>query len=135
MSDIKAQFLGQETPGPIQASQIDTVPWSHEGSDATVEFATDELTAFCPATNQPDFYELKLSYVPKKHLLESKAMKLYLWSFRDKGAFAEDLAATLLDDLVKACGPVWMEVDLTQKVRGGLQIRTVVRHTEKPPET
>jgi 7-cyano-7-deazaguanine reductase len=128
MSDIKAQFLGHETPGPIEADQIATVPWSHENSDATVEFTTDELTAFCPVTSQPDFYSLKLTYRPKKQLLESKAMKLYLWGFRDKGAFAEDLAATLLNDLVGACEPEWMEVDLTQKVRGGLQIRTVVKH-------
>jgi 7-cyano-7-deazaguanine reductase len=56
-------------------------------------------------------------------------MKLYLWGFRDRGAFAEDLAATLLKDLVAACDPVEMTVDLTQQVRGGLQIRTVVRHT------
>ena len=55
-------------------------------------------------------------------------MKLYLWGFRDEGAFAEDLAATLLEDLVAACDPVEMTVDLTQRVRGGLQIRTVVRH-------
>ena len=128
MSDIKAQLLGHETPGSIEADQIATVPWSHENSDATVEFTTDELTAFCPVTSQPDFYSLKLTYRPKKQLLESKAMKLYLWGFRDKGAFAEDLAATLLNDLVGACEPEWMEVDLTQKVRGGLQIRTVVKH-------
>ncbi len=129
MRDIENQLLGREAPGPIEADQIDTVPWSHEGSDATVEFTTEELTAFCPVTSQPDFYSLKLTYTPKKQLLESKAMKLYLWGFRDKGAFAEDLAATLLADLVKACDPVWMEVDLTQKVRGGLQIRTVMRHS------
>jgi 7-cyano-7-deazaguanine reductase len=55
-------------------------------------------------------------------------LKLYLWGFRDKGIFAEDLAATLLKDLVAACDPVEMTVDLTQQVRGGLQIRTVVHH-------
>ena len=78
-------------------------------------------------TDQPDFYELKLSYRPKESLIESKALKLYLWGFRDKGIFAEDLAATLLKDLVGTCDPVEMTVDLTQRVRGGLQIRTVVR--------
>jgi 7-cyano-7-deazaguanine reductase len=93
-----------------------------------VELTTDELTAICPVTGQPDFYDLKLSYRPKERLLESKAMKLYLWGFRNEGAFAEDLAATLLADLVAACEPVEMTVDLTQRVRGGLQIRTVVRH-------
>jgi 7-cyano-7-deazaguanine reductase len=122
------KVLGRDVRGPIGAGEIDTVPWSHGGKDAVVQFTTDELTAICPVTGQPDFYDLKLSYRPKERLLESKAMKLYLWGFRDEGAFAEDLAATLLDDLVAACEPVEMTVDLTQRVRGGLQIRTVVRH-------
>ena len=122
------RVLGRETGGPIGAEQLDTVPWSHADADAVVEFSTNELTAICPITGQPDFYELKLSYSPSTRLLESKAMKLYLWGFRDRGIFAEDLAATLLEDLVAACEPVEMSVDLTQQVRGGLQIRTIVRH-------
>ena len=104
------------------------VPWGHGNTDALVEFVTNELTATCPITGQPDFYELKLSYRPKAPLIESKALKLYLWGFRDKGIFAEDLAAMLLEDLVEARNPREMMVDLTQQVRGGLQIRTVVRH-------
>ncbi len=122
------RVLGRETRGPIEAEQLDTVPWNHANADAVVEFSTNELTAICPITGQPDFYELKLSYSPSTRLLESKAMKLYLWGFRDRGIFAEDLAATLLEDLVAACEPVEMTVDLTQQVRGGLQIRTIVRH-------
>jgi 7-cyano-7-deazaguanine reductase len=55
-------------------------------------------------------------------------MELYLWSFRDRGIFAEDLAAILLQDLIAACKPEEMTVDLTQQVRGGLQIRSVMRH-------
>ena len=128
MQQDEKQVLGRETRGPIGAEDLDTVPWRHPGADATVEFTTDELTAICPVTGQPDFYDLKLSYRPRAKLLESKAMKLYLWGFREKGAFAEDLAATLLEDLVAACGPEEMTVDLTQRVRGGLKIRTVVRH-------
>lgn len=124
------RVLGRDVRGPIGAGDIDTVAWSHGDKDAVVEFTTDELTAICPVTEQPDFYDLKLTYRPKERLLESKAMKLYLWGFRDKGAFAEDLAATLLEDLVAACGPVEMTVDLTQRVRGGLRIRTVVRHAQ-----
>ncbi|WP_047864475.1 preQ(1) synthase [Rubrobacter aplysinae] len=123
-------MLGSDARGPIEAGQLDTVPWNHPGSDAVVEFSTDELTAFCPVTGQPDFYVLRLSYRPAGRLLESKALKLYLWGFRDKGAFAEDLAATMLEDLVAACEPRGMTVDLTQKVRGGLELRTVVRHGE-----
>ncbi len=128
MQQEDERVLGRDVRGPIGAGEIDTVPWSHGGKDAVVEFTTDELTAICPVTGQPDFYDLKLAYRPKERLLESKAMKLYLWGFRDEGAFAEDLAATLLDDLVAACEPVEMTVDLTQRVRGGLKIRTVVRH-------
>ena len=122
------RVLGREARGPIEAAQLDAVPWSHGDTDATVEFTTNELTATCPITGQPDFYELNLSYRPKQSLIESKSLKLYLWGFRDRGIFAEDLAATLLKDLVTACDPVEMTVDLTQQVRGGLQIRTVVRH-------
>jgi 7-cyano-7-deazaguanine reductase len=123
------RILGREVRGPIGAEDLDTVPWTHGDSDAMVEFTTNELTAICPVTGQPDFYELKMGYRPRERLVESKSMKLYLWGFRDRGAFAEDLAATLLKDLVAACDPVEMTVDLTQQVRGGLQIRTVVRHT------
>ncbi len=128
MQQEDKRVLGRETRGPIGAEQLDTIPWSHTGTDAVIEFSTTELSAVCPITGQPDFYELRLSYRPGTRLLESKAMKLYLWGFRDKGMFAEDLAATLLKDLVAACDPVEMTVDLTQQVRGGLQIRTVVRH-------
>ena len=128
MRQDEGRVLGREARGPIGAEQLDVAPWSHGDTDAVVEFTTNELTATCPITGQPDFYELKLSYRPKESLIESKSLKLYLWGFREKGIFAEDLAATLLKDLVAACDPVEMKVDLIQQVRGGLQIRTVVRH-------
>jgi 7-cyano-7-deazaguanine reductase len=115
------QVLGRDARGPITAERLDVVPWSHGDTDAVVEFTTNELTATCP----------KLSYRPKGSLIESKALKLYLWGFRDKGIFAEDLAATLLKDLVGVCDPQEMTVDLTQQVRGGLQIHTLVRHERR----
>src|SRR5215207_4539412 len=130
----REQVLGRNVRGPIGAEGLDAVPWSHGDTDAVVEFTTNELTAACPITGQPDFYELKFSYRPRESLIESKSLKLYLWGFRDRGIFAEDLAATLLEDLVAACDPVEMTVDLTQQVRGGLQIRTVVRHPSQSPE-
>jgi 7-cyano-7-deazaguanine reductase len=129
MQQEDKQVLGRETREPIEAEQLDTVPWNHTDTDTVIEFSTSELTALCPITAQPDFYELELSYRPGALLLESKSMKLYLWGFRDKGMFAEDMAATLLKDLVAACDPVEMTVDLLQQVRGGLKIRTVVRHS------
>lgn len=129
MQQEDKQVLGRETRGPIEAEQLDTVPWNHTDTDAVIEFSTSELTALCPITAQPDFYELELSYRPGALLLESKSMKLYLWGYRDRGMFAEDMAATLLKDLVAACDPVEMTVDLVQQVRGGLKIRIVVRHS------
>ena len=131
MRESGEQVLGREVRGPIGAEGLDVAPWSHGDTDTLVEFSTSELTALCPITGQPDFYELALTYRPDASLIESKSLKLYLWGFRDRGIFAEDLAATLLKDLVSACNPAGMTVDLTQQVRGGLQIRTVVHH---PPE-
>ena len=128
MQQRDERVLGREARGPIEVEQLDTVAWRHADTDAVVEFSTNELTAVCPITGQPDFYELTLSYRPRARLLESKAVKLYLWGFRDRGTFAEDMAASLLKDFVAACDPVEMTVDLTQQVRGGLKIRTVVHH-------
>jgi 7-cyano-7-deazaguanine reductase len=129
------RVLGRDVRGPIGADGLDAVPWEHGETGATVEFTTNELTALCPITGQPDFYELKLTYRPNGSLIESKSLKLYLWGFRDRGIFAEDLAATLLKDLVSACDPAEMTVDLTQQVRGGLQIRTVVHHSPEAKDT
>jgi 7-cyano-7-deazaguanine reductase len=126
MAQQEDRVLGREARGPIPAERLDVVPWDHGNTDALIEFTTNELTATCPITGQPDFYELKLSYRPEGSLIESKALKLYLWGFREQGIFAEDLAATLLEDLVRACDPQEMTVDLMQQVRGGLKIRTVV---------
>lgn len=123
-------MLGREARGPVGAGELQTVAWEHGGADAVVEFTTDELTSLCPVTGQPDFYDLEFTYRPRARLLESKSVKLYLWGFRERGIFAEDLAATLLQDLAAACDPVEMTVDLTQRVRGGLRIRTVAR---RPP--
>ena len=134
MREEENRVLGRTARGPVGAEELDAVPWEHGASGALVEFTTGELTAVCPITGQPDFYDLKLTYRPRLALIESKSLKLYLWGFREKGIFAEDLAATLLRDLVAAVDPEEMEVDLTQRVRGGLQIRTVVRHpSRKPP--
>src|SRR4028119_1074648 len=116
MQQENNQVLGRETRGPISAEQLDPVPGNHGDTDATAEFSTDELTAICPVTGQPDFYELKLSYRPGPRPLESKARKLYLGRLRDRGICAEDMAAALLKDRVAACNPTEMTVDLTQKV-------------------
>ena len=72
MQQEDKRALGRETRGPIGAEQLDTVPWNHADIDAVVEFSTDELTAFCPVTGQPDFYELTLGYRPGSRLLPGR---------------------------------------------------------------
>ena len=135
MGQSGEQVLGRDVRGPIGAEGLGAVPWSHGDTDAVVEFTTNELTALCPITGQPDFYELTLTYRPGRSLIESKSLKLYLWGFRDRGIFAENLAATLLKDLVSACDPIEMTVNLTQQVRGGLLIRTVVQLPPDVPDS
>ena len=81
-----------------------------------------EFSSICPRTGQPDFGRVEISYVPDRRCLESKAVKYYLWSFRDEGAFCETLAARIADDVVYAIAPRWVCVRVFQNVRGGIAI-------------
>ena len=95
---------------------------------ATVEMTSDELTAVCPITNQPDFYVATIAYRPDGLCLESKSLKLYLARYRDQGAFCEALAVQIRDDVAEALqlGPAGVNVTLRQKARGGITITASV---------
>ncbi len=84
-----------------------------------------EFTCLCPRTGQPDFATIRLRYVPDRLCVELKSLKLYLWSFRDEGAFHEAVTNRILDDLVRTCSPRRMEIEADFMVRGG--IHTVIR--------
>ena len=81
-----------------------------------------EFTSICPRTGQPDFGDVKIEYKPRDRCLESKALKYYLWAYRDEGAFCEALAARIADDVVAAIDPSWLRVEVRQNVRGGIAI-------------
>jgi 7-cyano-7-deazaguanine reductase len=87
-----------------------------------VVMTAHEFTAICPRTGQPDFGSVRIEYTPDQRCLESKALKFYLWSFRDEGAFCEDLAARIADDVVYAIGPQRVTVEVFQNVRGGISL-------------
>jgi len=89
-----------------------------------VEMTSDELTAVCPVTGQPDMYAVSIDYTPHDRCLESKSLKLYLASFRNEGVFCEALAVKIRDDVAEALGlePDGVRVRLTQKARGGITI-------------
>jgi len=112
--------------------KIETFKNSHPDRDYEIEMECPEFTCLCPKTGQPDFAELEINYVPDQLCIELKSLKLYLWSFRDKGLFHEKVINDILDDLVMACFPRWMEVVGDFNVRGG--IHTTVSASYKAPK-
>lgn len=91
----------------------------------SVTLMSNELIAYCPITQQIDFYSVEISYRPHQRILESKTFKLYLHSFVDKGVFGEHLAAKMCHDLVQTLEPDDLTVTLVQNPRGGISIKTV----------
>ncbi|MFQ5526434.1 MAG: preQ(1) synthase [Thermoanaerobaculia bacterium] len=87
-----------------------------------VTMNAEEFTAICPRTGQPDFGQVSIEYRPASKCLESKALKYYLWAYRDEGAFCETLAARMAEDVVFAIDPIWVRVEVRQNVRGGISI-------------
>jgi 7-cyano-7-deazaguanine reductase len=85
-----------------------------------VRFTTDEVTSICPVTGQPDFSTVEIDYVPAARCVESKSLKLYLWSFRDKAAFAEAMAVEIAEEIRRAAAPQRVTVVVRQHVRGGI---------------
>lgn len=96
----------------------------------TVMLTATEFTSICPRTGQPDFGSVLIEYTPGKRCLESKALKFYLWSYRDEGAFCESLAARIADDIVYAIQPKALKVQVNQNVRGGIALMAVARRGE-----
>lgn len=88
----------------------------------TVTLTATEFTSICPRTGQPDFGSVTIEYGPGAQCLESKALKFYLWSYRDEGAFCESLAARIADDIVYAIQPRALKVQVHQNVRGGIAL-------------
>src|ERR1022692_2898045 len=122
------------------ARSTEFVALGHAGSDhyagletfpnpgvSQVEMTSDELTAMCPVTGQPDYYTATIEYAPEGLCLESKSLKLYLAGFRNEGHFCEGLAVKIRDDVAEALGipPDRTTVTLTQKARGGITIDAV----------
>ncbi|MCX5846203.1 MAG: preQ(1) synthase [Deltaproteobacteria bacterium] len=102
--------------------KLETFPNRHPERDYVVTLKTEEFTCVCPATGQPDFAKLTIQYVPDKKIVESKSLKLYLWSYRDEGVFHEHVTNVILDDLVSVLKPRWCKVTADFAVRGGISI-------------
>ena len=96
--------------------------------DYTIRMRIPEFTCLCPLTGQPDFATMHLEYVPDERCVELKSLKLYMWSFRDEGAFHEAVTNRILDDLVKAISPRFMRLSAEFLVRGGIYTTVVAEH-------
>ena len=97
-----------------------------------IRFDCPEFTCLCPMTGQPDFADIVIEYTPGKLCVELKALKLYLWSYRDEGAFHEAVTNRILDDLVEALDPTWIRVEGKFFVRGGIATTVTAEHGCQP---
>ena len=116
--------LGQKVPysQDYDPGVLETFENLHRENDYWVRFNCPEFTTLCPITGQPDFAEIRISYVPDVKMVESKSLKLYLFSFRNHGDFHEDCVNTIMKDLIKLMDPKYIEVTGLFTPRGGISI-------------
>lgn len=110
------------------SKELDTFASPRPGRPFVVTFETEEFTCLCPMTGQPDFARLRIAYQPDQLCVESKSLKLYLWSYRNEGAFHEAVTNRILDDLVAALQPQWMRIEGDFLIRGGIRTLVVAEH-------
>jgi 7-cyano-7-deazaguanine reductase len=126
--------LGGKTrlPASPEDAVLEKVPNPHPRATYLVRFTCPEFTALCPITGQPDFAHLVIDYVPRRFLVESKSLKLYLGSFRNHGAFHEDCTVTVARRLVETLRPKWLRIGGYWYPRGGMPI-DIFYQTDAPP--
>ncbi len=119
------------------SKQLETFANPMPERDYTIRIDIPEFTCLCPKTGQPDFATLKLEYVAEQKCVELKSLKMYVWSFRDEGAFHEKVTNDILSDLVRACEPRFMRLTAVFNVRGGIYTTVVAEHRAEgwlPPQ-
>jgi 7-cyano-7-deazaguanine reductase len=126
------------TPMPTQpATEIETFPNPAPDQDYTIRMNIPEFTCLCPKTGQPDFATLDLEYVPDRLCIELKSLKLYLWSFRERGSFHEAVTNEIVDHLARAIAPRFMRLCARFNVRGGIYTSVIAERraaTWRSPE-
>jgi 7-cyano-7-deazaguanine reductase len=110
--------------------ELETFPNPGRDRDYTIRLCIPEFTCLCPKTGQPDFATIDIEYVPAVLCVELKSLKLYIWSYRDRGAFHEDVTNRILDDLVAATAPRFMRVAARFNIRGGIATTVVAEYRE-----
>jgi 7-cyano-7-deazaguanine reductase len=113
--------------------ELETFPNPNPERDYVIEFECPEFTCLCPRTGQPDFATIRVRYVPGRLCVELKSFKLYLWSYRNEGAFHEAVVNQILDDFARVCEPRYAQVVGDFNIRGG--IHTTVTASVGTPDT
>jgi 7-cyano-7-deazaguanine reductase len=108
--------------------ELETFENPHPERDYVIHIEIPEFTCLCPRTGQPDFATIKIGYVPDKECIELKSLKLYIWSYRNEGAFHEAVTNSILNDLVLAIKPRFMRISSVFNVRGGLYTTVIAEH-------
>jgi 7-cyano-7-deazaguanine reductase len=114
--------------GTTPSKTLDSFPNPKPDRDYLISFETHEFTCLCPKTGQPDFATVRVEYVPDRLCVELKSWKLYLWSYRDEGAFHEAVINRILDDLVAAVHPRRARVEGDFNIRGGIHTTVVAEY-------
>ena len=123
MNESDFKVLGKTVREP--SKQLEVFPTPAGVSRVVLE--SDEVTSLCPVTGQPDWETVRIEFAPAEYCIESKSLKLYLWSFRNEGVFCEALASSIAQDIYAVCKPKWCTVTVTQKPRGGISITATSR--------
>ncbi len=115
-------------PSTQPSKELETFDNPMPERDYTIRITVPEFTCLCPKTGQPDFATFRIEYVPDQKCVELKALKMYMWSFREEGAFHEKVTNDILGDLVKACQPRFMRLTGEFNVRGGIYTTVIAEH-------
>ncbi len=113
------------------SKRLDTFINPEPGRDYTISIKLPEFTCLCPVTGQPDFATLHIRYIPDQLCVELKSLKLYIWSYRDEGAFHEAVTNQILSDLVTAVSPRYMKLTADFNVRGGVYTSVTAEHKKE----
>ena len=113
------------------SKDLETFENQHPENDYTIRIQVPEFTCLCPKTGQPDFAELSFEYVPDQLCVELKSLKLYMWSFREEGAFHEKVTNDILADIVKAIQPRFMRLTADFNVRGGIYTQVTAEYRKE----
>lgn len=132
MTELKLLGHKSEIPATPEDAILDVFENPHPGTLYLVRFTCPEFTSLCPRTNQPDFAHFVIDYIPNTWMIESKALKLFLCSFRNHGAFHEDCTMTIAHRLIAAMRPKWFRIGAYWYPRGGISIDCHFQ-TDTPP--